>query len=75
MFHFNVDFFCHELILAIEIDGNSHDMKSIEDSERQDFLESKGNRFLRFTDKKIKTQIHFVLQSIENRIRMNNFGT
>lgn len=36
-----VDFFCNELMLAIEIDGSSHDSeaKQIEDKKRQEILE------------------------------------
>ena len=75
LFHYIVDFDCNELMLAIEIDGNSHNTKGENDKARQDFLEAKGIRFLRFTDKEVKAQFHVVLESIENRIRMNNFGT
>ncbi len=35
-----VDFFCSELMLAIEIDGDSHDYKEREDQRRQNRLES-----------------------------------
>ncbi len=74
LYHFIVDFFCNELMLAIEIDGESHMMKGLEDGQRQDFLESKGIRFLRFTDREIKTQIQFVLEGIENWIRSSTTG-
>lgn len=45
-----VDFFCNELMLAIEIDGISHAGKEKYDSERQTKLEKLGVRFLRFDD-------------------------
>ena len=32
--NFIVDFYCHELILAIEIDGNSYDEKQDYDQDR-----------------------------------------
>lgn len=32
--NFIVDFYCHELILAIEIDGNSHNEKQDYDQDR-----------------------------------------
>ncbi len=48
-----VDFFCPELMLAIEVDGSSHDQRGEADLERQERLESLGVRFLRFDDKEL----------------------
>ncbi len=47
---FIVDFYCKKLMLAIEIDGSSHDSPEAQDqdAERQGRLESLGVRFLRF---------------------------
>src|SRR3990172_7798013 len=45
-----VDFFCNELMLAIETDGCTHNEKSEEDQSRQTKFESLGVRFLRFYD-------------------------
>ena len=42
--NFIVDFYCHELMLAIEIDGNSHDDKQDYDQNRQQILENFGDR-------------------------------
>jgi very-short-patch-repair endonuclease len=65
-----VDFFCHELVLAIEIDGVSHDSEKVylKDTVRQQRLESLGIHFLRFDDRDIKRDIDNVLQCIENWI-------
>jgi very-short-patch-repair endonuclease len=49
-----VDFYCHELNLAIEIDGNSHEYKYFSDLKRQGELEKYGVEFLRFSDIDIK---------------------
>lgn len=49
-----VDFFCSNLNLIIEIDGESHDRKSEEDKKRQSRLESLGFHFLRFWDSDVK---------------------
>jgi len=59
-----VDFFCYPLMLAIEIDGFSHDHKQEYDQHRQLRLESLGIRFLRFTDHEVKTNMDGVLQAI-----------
>jgi very-short-patch-repair endonuclease len=60
-----VDFFCYDLMLAIEIDGYSHDYKIEPDHIRQQRLESFGIRFLRFTDHDVKTNMDGVLRTIE----------
>ena len=67
--NFIVDFFCNELMLAIEIDGDSHNSKVDQDIERQKRLEGLGVRFLRFTDLEVKQNIEGVVSFIENSIR------
>src|SRR4030065_402613 len=61
-----VDFFCNELRLAIETDGDSHSEKLQEDTLRQKKLESLGVRFLRFDDRDVKQNMAGVLSVIEN---------
>lgn len=65
-----VDFFCHELMLAIEIDGISHTWEEIapNDTIRQQKIESIGIQFLRFDDKEIKQNMSFVLNAIHDWI-------
>ena len=63
-----VDFFCGELMLAIEIDGRSHDYKVTGDRERQTKLETLGVHLLRFTDYEVKKDINAVLKVIEAKI-------
>src|SRR3972149_9238319 len=64
-----VDFFCNELILAIEIDGSTHNNKSEEDRIRQTKLESLGVKLLRFSDLDIKKNMSGVLSVIGDWIR------
>ena len=61
-----VDFYCKELDLVIEIDGDSHyhDNSPIKDRERQKVLESLGLVFLRFDDVDVKRNMAFVLGEI-----------
>ena len=61
-----VDFYCSELMLAIEIDGDSHDYGFAEDMARQRRLEALGVRFLRFTDREVKRDMTNVLRTIES---------
>ncbi len=62
-----VDFFCNELMLAIEVDGESHDFEEsvTEDQKRQSKLEKLDISFLRFDDKEVKQDMDNVLRTIE----------
>ena len=68
---FIVDFYCKKLMLAIEIDGYSHDSQEAQerDRERQARLESLGVRFLRFREDEVCKHTEGVLMVIENWIR------
>jgi len=63
-----VDFFCNELMLSIEIDGDSHINKVEEDQVRQKNLEKLGVNFLRFDDQEVKQNMSEVLKAIETWI-------
>ena len=71
LYNFIADFFCNELMLAIEIDGDSHLAKREEDKIRQDFLESKGINFLRFSVVEVTSDMKNVLESIGSWIDKN----
>ena len=64
-----VDFYCHELKLAIEIDGSSHDGKFLYDAHRQNKMESLGIVIIRFTNAEILQQLQQVLMMLEYRIK------
>ena len=70
--NFIVDFFCKELMLAIEIDGSSHNEKVEQDLERQMKIESLGITFLRFQDKDVRKRMDDVLLTIEGWIQGNS---
>ncbi len=67
-----VDFFCNELMLAIEIDGESHFGHEEYDKIRQERLESLGVKFLRFEDEFVYYNLEQVLKTIEKWIDENN---
>ncbi len=69
--NFVVDFYCPELKLAIEIDGNSHYIENarLSDRERQNRIETFGIQFLRFTNIEIYENLEGVLLKIVERIR------
>ncbi|MFL5764480.1 MAG: endonuclease domain-containing protein [Bacteroidia bacterium] len=64
---FIVDFYCHELMLAIEIDGSSHDYEEAyeRDLKRQRRLESLGVKIVRFLDKDVKKDLNNVMRALE----------
>ena len=63
-----VDFYCHELQLAIEIDGESHQFKYEYDANRQGRLEEQGVSFLRFADADVKHNMFAVLLILEQTL-------
>lgn len=67
---FIVDFYCHEVRLAIEIDGPSHDYKYGMASKNQGPLERKGVVFMRFAAGEIKNNMDGIAQSLEDKIQV-----
>lgn len=65
-----VDFYCKELMLAIEIDGMSHNHEEafLKDEIRQKKLESFGVIFLRFSESEVKYDIVNVIRAMEGEI-------
>ncbi|MCD4653005.1 DUF559 domain-containing protein [bacterium] len=60
-----VDFFCYELKLIIEVDGNIHDEINISDSRRDKLFQSQGFQILRIQNEDIYTDIQTVLKKIK----------
>lgn len=71
-----VDFYCPELKLAIEIDGDSHFRSGAEqrDKMRQEHLESFGIRFIRLTNADVYGSLHNVLAMISDQIKQLEHG-
>lgn len=63
-----IDFFCNELMLAIEIDGESHYGNEEIDKIRQQEIEKFGIYFLRFDDNEIFYNLENVIRTIESWI-------
>jgi len=68
MLDFIVDFYYHELQLAIEIDGDSHKQNYSYDIKRQAYLEQYGVQFIRFDDLEVKRDMDNVLRTIKSWI-------
>jgi very-short-patch-repair endonuclease len=65
---FIVDFFCPDLRLIIEIDGNSHFTKPEYDARRQQHLLSLGYQILRFEEGAVIHQLDEVVKQINHAI-------
>jgi very-short-patch-repair endonuclease len=65
-----VDFYCKELMLAIEINGMSHDNEEsfIKDNLRQKRLENLGVKFIRFSEADVKYDMENVMRAISGDI-------
>lgn len=66
--HYIVDFFCHDLMLAIEIDGCTHDFKYEYDQKREQRLNQFGIAVIHIQDKDVKTNLSGVVAYIKNWI-------
>lgn len=65
-----VDFYCKELMLAIEVDGLYHNNEESisKDVNRQTTLENFGIKFIRFSENEVKTDMANVIRAIEGII-------
>lgn len=64
MLTYIVDFYSHELQLAIEVDGDSHSQKAAYDHQRELDLKAYGVKFIRFEDIDVKRNMRFVIEEI-----------
>ena len=61
---FIVDFYCPEILMVIEVDGDIHEQQQDYDAIRQAYLESLGLFVLRFTNGEVMMQMQGVLERI-----------
>ncbi len=68
---FFVDFYCHEALLVIEVDGDVHLIKEVKDrdEERQEYIENLGLRVLRFTNAEVLDEPDRVVIEIESFLK------
>ena len=71
---FIVDFYCAEARLVVEVDGSVHKSLVQEDAVRQDVLERRGLRVLRFTNSEIDDSLESVTKKIKETILLYEKG-
>ncbi len=68
-----VDFYCRQLNLVIEIDGDTHGTDSAKsyDEQRTHWLEEQGLRVIRFTNREVLNNIDGVMETMQSFIEKN----
>jgi very-short-patch-repair endonuclease len=69
-----LDFYCHSLKLAIEVDGYIHHLEEIRinDEQRQNFLKNDGLTVLRFSNEEILKEQPRVIEKIAGYLKAKN---
>jgi very-short-patch-repair endonuclease len=68
--NFVVDFFCYQLLLAMEVDGDTHGSPQARahDKTRDDFIRSYGITMIRITNDDVLRNIDGVMTYLEQRL-------
>ena len=70
--NFIADFYCAELMLVIEIDGDSHAQQTEYDILRSEKLETYGIKVVRYDNEDILTNVNGVYEDLKNRLEKWN---
>lgn len=68
--HFILDFYCSKLLLAIEVDGNSHAEQEEYDQKRTDILNANDIKVIRYTNDEVLKNIEGVWEDLAERLKM-----
>jgi very-short-patch-repair endonuclease len=66
---FIVDFYCHQVRLVIEVDGEIHDQQAEYDDGRSAEMEKFGIKILRFKNFEVENVIERVISEIESTVK------
>jgi len=64
-----LDFYCSKLLLAIEIDGESHNKKAYLDKSRDWYLEIRGIKTIRYTNNQVLSDIDHVFSDLLAKVK------
>ena len=67
---FVVDFYCHEKLLVVEVDGGIHNDVDVKerDEGREEELKNLGLTIVRFTNEEVLNNIHAVLEELKTKL-------
>ena len=65
---FIVDFYCHDAMLVVEVDGEIHSNKGDYDAGRSAEMEKFGIKVIRFTNFEVENSIEKVIMRIETTV-------
>jgi cyclase len=70
---FIADFYCHELLLVIEVDGSIHELEEIKqkDLSRENYLKDNGLKVLRFSNDDVMLNSHIIEEKIKEFIDLS----
>ena len=73
IFDYVIDFYCHELKLIIEVDGEIHSLieKTDSDTKRDKILKINGYHLIRLSNFEIETNIDATISKIKTFIKTN----
>jgi very-short-patch-repair endonuclease len=66
---FILDFYCSKLLLAIEIDGDSHKTKKYLDNQRDLFLEKHQIKTIRYTNDQVLNELNKIRDNLNKIIK------
>lgn len=66
-----VDFYCKSIGIIIEIDGISHDFKTIYDIQRDNFLRGLGLKIIYLLDRDVKQSLNEVIVYLKKILTFN----
>ncbi len=69
-----LDFYCHELMLGLEIDGETHLGKETHDARRQATIEAAGIKIVRFWNTDVYDDFEAVLEAIWQNCELRKMG-
>jgi very-short-patch-repair endonuclease len=72
IYRYFLDFYCHEAMLGIEIDGDIHKTRIAYDNYRDEFLKSIGIKTLRFPVKDVIIENSEVMNIIRNELSIRS---
>ena len=72
LLYFVADFYCHEALLVVELDGSIHELEDVKqyDKQREEKIIALGITVLRFTNEEVFAEPEMVIKKIEEHLSL-----